>query len=370
MPCTLPKMPPVPKNGTVAVTGSAGFIGGWAVKLLLDKGYRVRACLRDSGDASKAGFLKAMPGFASGRLTLHSADLDKDACFDAIFKGCHGVLHISHVSDYSNEAYVRRVCDHIIASVNGSGSVSRVIVTSSVAAVMDEMDIQEFVRRPVVYEDRYPDDQNPRRKYSTQGYSIGKIHAQLSFAEAAEKSGGRWDAITCCPADNVGPILSAHQKNMGPWQHLIELMLRGKAIDPRMGPGLAAKRPWNIVDVRDDAEAHIRLLESVKVRNGERYIAWSTERFTAEEICSRIGQLLPELGHAPPPIVVTYPEKLKARQADFQKIWNGLDLRNDRIREATGIIFRPFDESLRDCVESLLCVAKVKPSVGEPISRL
>ena len=27
------------------------------------------------------------------------------------------------------------------------------------------------------------------------------------------------------------------------------------------------------------------------------------------------------------------------------------------MREATGITFRPFDESLRDCVESLLAVA-------------
>jgi nucleoside-diphosphate-sugar epimerase len=100
-------MAPIPQGGTVAVTGSAGFIGGWVVRQLLDKGYRVRACVRDAGDEKKTSFLKAMPGYASGRLTLHSANLDEDGCFDEIFKGCQGVAHLSHVSTYDDQDYVK-----------------------------------------------------------------------------------------------------------------------------------------------------------------------------------------------------------------------------------------------------------------------
>lgn len=348
-------MAPIPKRGTVAVTGAAGFLGGWVVRLLLDKGYRVRACVRNADDPVRTGFLKQMPGYASGRLTLHSADLDQPGCFDEIFRGCHGVAHISHVSDYNDQDYVARVCGHIIDSVNRSESVSRVVVTSSVAAVISEADIHEVVRRPVFYEGRFPDELNPKRTPERgQGYSMAKLVAERAFAEAAEQSGA-WDAITCCPGDNVGPIQSAHQKDMGPWQHNIETMLTG-GYDQNL-----VYRPWMTVDVRDDAECHIRLLESVDVKNGERFIAWSTDARDVEEICADIARLLPELGHDTPEVTDPFPDRIKAREAEFRAIWAGAELRNDRIRAVTGVTFRPLDESIRDCVESLLSIAKVRP---------
>ena len=350
-------MAPIPKGGTVAVTGSAGFIGSWVVRRLLDKGYHVRACVRDVNDAARTDFLRQMPGYASGRLTLHSADLDDNGCFDEIFKGCHGVAHISHVSGYDDLEYVHRVCYHIIASVNKSDTVTRVVVTSSVAAVISEADIHELERRPVLYEDRYPDESNPKRTPERgQGYSMGKVIAQRAFSDAAEQS-GRWDAITCCPADNVGPIQSPHQKDMGPWQHNIEMMLLGEYFQN------GAYRPWMTVDVRDDAECHIRLLESVQVQNGERYIAWSTDTMNVEDICASIDRLLPELGHDTPEVTDNFPDRIKAREQELRDVWAQCELRNDRIRAVTGVEFRPFDESLRDCVESLLTVAKVQPKL-------
>ena len=348
-------MAAIPRGGLVAVTGSAGFIGGWVVSLLLDKGYRVRACVRDVNNDDRVGFLKAMPGYSSGRLTLHSADLDEDGCFDEIFKGCNGVCHVSHVSDYNDQEYVEKVCAHMIESVNQSETVTRVIVTSSIAAVISEVDLQELVNRPVCYEDRYPDEQNPKRTPEKgQGYSMAKVVAQRAFSDAAEVN-GTWDAITCCPADNVGPILSAHQKDYGPWQHNIEMMLEGKYYQN------GAYRPWMTVDVRDDAESHIRLLESVHVANGERYIAWSTDTRNVEEVCESIDRLLPELEFDIPEVTDPFPERIQAREQEMRKIWAGCELRNDRIKAVTGVNFRELDESIRDCVESLISVAGIEP---------
>lgn len=345
-------MAPIPENGTVAVTGATGFIGGWVVQRLLDKGYRVKACVRDPDNIAKVGFLKKMGGASSGRLTLHAADLDIEGSFDDIFAGCHGVAHISHVSGYTDHEAISSVCAHLIESINKSGTVSRVVVTSSVAAVMSEMDLQELVRRPVLYEDRYPDASNPRRTPESQGYSMGKILAEQTFAGAAEAS-GRWDSITCCPADNVGPILSSHQQDFGPWQSHIKNMLLGRYEQNWV------YRPWFPVDVRDTADCHIGLLESTEVNNGERYIAWSTDAVDVAEVCAGIDRVLPELELEVTAPVEVHPDKLKAREASMRAIWRGCDLRNDRITQRLGYRFRPFDESLRDCVESLLAIGEV-----------
>jgi len=346
-------MAPIPQRGVVAVTGAAGFLGGWTVRQLLDRGHRVRACVRNTGDEARTGFLKAMPGYASGRLTLHDADLDQAGCLDEILQGCHGLAHIAHVSSYTDHDYVAGVCGHVIESVNKSETVTRAVVTSSIAAVISEMDLAEVRRRPVFYEDRFPDELNPRRTPDRQGYSMAKLIAERSFAEAAAANGG-WDAITVCPGDNVGPIQSAHQKNGGPWQHLIEGMLKGHCDQN------GVYRPWMTVDVRDDAECHVRLLESVAVKNGERYIAWSTDARNVEDICADIDRLLPELNHATPPITDPFSDRIKAREAEFRAIWAGATLRNDRMRAATGLVFRPLDDSIRDCVESLIAVAGVE----------
>ena len=166
---------------------------------------------------------------------------------------------------------------------------------------------------------------------------MGKVIAQHAFADAAAASGG-WDAVTVCPADNVGPILSAHQRTGGPWQHLIERMLEGHC---EIFQGTGPYRPWMTVDVRDDAACHVGLLASDRVANGERYLACSTETRDYEDIATSIGRVLPELHHDPGPIVDNSPERWKAREDEFRSIWAGLTLRNDRIRAAVPIDVPP-----------------------------
>ena len=178
----------------------------------------------------------------------------------------------------------------------------------------------------------------------------------LQAREEAAKESGRWDTIICCPGDNVGPIQSEHQKSGGPWQHLIELMLQGKC-----NPAVHGYRPWHTVDVRDHAACQVGLLESVFVRNGERYLACSTDRIDIEDVCRSIDRLLPELGYATPDLSEDLDEESLRKARERRAIYWGTDLRNDRIRALLNITFRPLDDSLRDCIESLLTVGRVRP---------
>ncbi|KAM1124321.1 hypothetical protein ACFX15_039115 [Malus domestica] len=62
------------ESRTVCVTGASGYIASWLVKLLLQKGYNVKATVRDPNDAKKTEHLLSLDG-AKERLHLFKADL-------------------------------------------------------------------------------------------------------------------------------------------------------------------------------------------------------------------------------------------------------------------------------------------------------
>ena len=55
-----------------------------------------------------------------------------------------------------------------------------------------------------------------------------------------------------------------------------------------------------------------------------------------------------------PEVTDPFPERIQAREQEMRKIWAGCELRNDRIKAVTSVNFRELDESIRDCVESLI----------------
>src|ERR1700712_4594444 len=82
-------------NATVVVTGGTGYLAGWVMTGLLERGYRVRTTVRNP---SKGEHLRAAIGARTGEavaatLELVSADLLDDQGWDAALAGADYVLH-------------------------------------------------------------------------------------------------------------------------------------------------------------------------------------------------------------------------------------------------------------------------------------
>jgi len=85
-PLTTPDMEPVPRSSPVAaVTGATGLLGNNLVRLLVDRGWRVRAVVRSATAASRT--LAGLP------VEAVVADLADGAALGAALDGCRAVFH-------------------------------------------------------------------------------------------------------------------------------------------------------------------------------------------------------------------------------------------------------------------------------------
>ena len=116
------------------------------------------------------------------------------------------------------------------------------------------------------------------------------------------------------------------------------------------------------VVVSGDGAVRLCSLGSAAVRCDSQGELGPAARSDVQQLVATIDRVLPELHHDPGVIADRTPERHREREAEFRSIWNGLELRNDRIRSVVPITFRPLDDSIRDCVESLIAVAGVEVS--------
>jgi NADP-dependent 3-hydroxy acid dehydrogenase YdfG len=126
----------------VTVTGAGGYLGEHLVKTLLEHGYTVRGTVRDPSKEEKLEVLKALPD-AAERLTFHAADLLVPGSFDSVVEGATYVVHSAspvalEVVANPEETLIRPAVEgteNVLASVQKSTTVKRVVLTGSFRAV-------------------------------------------------------------------------------------------------------------------------------------------------------------------------------------------------------------------------------------------
>lgn len=245
---------------TVLVTGGTGFVGGWTIIELLKRGYRVRTTVRD---LSKEAGLRAAIGQKvdpGDRLSVMAADLTSDAGWPEAVAGCEAVLHIASPLGAADHGDADKESALIEAAEGGTlrvlkaavdAGVPRVVMTSSAAACTPE----PLPGRPIDETD-WTDPAQP----DLSAYRKSKVLAELAAWKFME--GKATTLTTIMPGAIFGPVLSRGQLgSVG----IIQRLLNGQPpAMPRLG--------FNITDVRDLAELHIRAMETPDAA-GERFIA-------------------------------------------------------------------------------------------------
>lgn len=247
------------QNSLVLVTGASGFIAGHCVRELLEHGYQVRGTVRSLAAREKYAHLQVIAERLGGSLELVEADLDDDRGWPEAVAGCTYVLHVA--SPFPSQT-PKNEMDLIRPAVEGtrrvlkacaaSGTVRRVVVTSSVAAVA------------FGHEDRRlrteADWSNVER---CQPYQKSKTLAERAAWELVQKlpPAQRFELVVVNPGFVLGPMLNADPGTSG--EVVRKLMMREMPACPRIG--------FAPVDVRDLAVAH-RLAMETPGAAGNRYI--------------------------------------------------------------------------------------------------
>ena len=255
----------------VLLTGASGYIGKHIALELLNRGYEVRASVRNLGraDEVRAAVYPKLHDSSNldDRLTFVELDLEDDRGWDEALNGVDVMIHSASpfpiASPKDESELIRPAVEGTIRALkaaHGAG-VSRVVLTSSNAAVYG---CELPAGMEAFDETMWTDVTHP----------IGRI-AYTKSKTLAEKAA--WDFIQSeAPGivlTTINPVLvlgAPLDKNFGSSISVIQRLLNGK--DPML-PNLK----FAIVDVQDVARMHVGAISNEKTF-GQRILASSETR--------------------------------------------------------------------------------------------
>lgn len=335
----------------VLVTGGTGYLASWIVKLLLDEGKTVHTTVRKKNQTDKYNHLLDIDAKSPGKLEIFEADLLKDGSFFDAMQGCELVIHTASpfvllgLKDPQKELIdpAMQGTRNVLASVNQTESVKRVVLTSSIAAMYgDAIDLLNE-KGGVMTEECW----NITSSLRHQPYSYSKLLAEKEAWKMAREQ-NRWDLVVINPGLIFGPSLSKRSDSTS-----INLMI--ELATGKFKTGVPAGKYAN-VDVRDVAKAHV--LAGFNPDASGRHLAASSEDDFLE-IAQIIRSKYPKLP-LPKGYVPKWLFSLLAPAIGFSRkfVKNnvGFDVRfdNSYIRKDLGIEFRPFRDTICDHVDQLI----------------
>jgi nucleoside-diphosphate-sugar epimerase len=348
---------------TVLVTGGSGYIGGWCVTALLQQGYVVRTTVRDLAKEPAVRASVARTVDPGNRLSFHAVNLTSDDGWDAAVAGCDYVLHVASPLGVANpkdsdELIVpaREGAKRAVGTAIRAG-VRRVVLTSSVAATNLGARATDFAHPEVGNvggdwisdETVWTDPEAP--KLGT--YAKSKTLAERAAWDLINASDGTTSMATVNPALVLGPVTSG---DFSESVQVVERLMSGRVPGlPRLG--------FNVVDVRDVADLHIRAMTDPKAA-GERFIAAGHYAWMADLAALLRERLGAEAAKVPTRRVPDFVIRLAGLfDKDLGSVTPNLGYKHDysseKAQRMLGWKPRPLEETILDCARSLVATGVI-----------
>ena len=351
----------IAKKKKVLVTGGTGFIAGWIIKQLVEAGVSVHTTVRDPSDVDKVSHLLDLSKKGPGKVILFKANLLETGSFDAAIEDCSIVFHTASpfvfkfndpVKDFIDPAL--KGTQNVLASVNSTASVERVVLTSSCTAIYGDANECELAPNKTLNEGIW----NTTSSVSHQPYSYSKTIAEQE-AWKLVKAQDQWSLVVINPSLVLGPTISGKSTSAS---HDICL---------QMGDGTmkAGAPPFQIgmVDVRDVAEAHIRAA----------YISGASGRhIVSKESCTplKLSKMLQDKYGEDYPLpkkelpkwlvwlVGPFLDKTMTRKIISKNMGHSWRADNSKSKEKLGVEYRYIETSIKEMFQQMIDEGQLKKS--------
>ena len=347
-------MQSIDRSKPILVTGATGYVAGWLVKKLLDEGLTVHAAVRDPNNTSKLQVLQNLADNSQGTIRFFTSDLLEEGSYNEAMQGCELVFHTASPFTVSVPDPQRDLVDpavngtrNVLASVNQTDSVKRVVLTSSVAGIYDAVKDAEDAPEGKFTEAVW----NTRSSLTNNPYSYSKVQAEKA-AWAIAQAQQRWDLVAINPGLVLGPAIGTASTS----DSFAVLTQIGDGSMRSGAPAVAMAA----VDVREVAQAHFAAAFIPEAEG--RYIinGYDSNLFEMAQILhSRFGDRYPIPNKKVPKFLLWLIAPIVTKgQLSRQNVSRnvGIDYHFDNsksIREL-GIEYRPLEQTLADMFEYMI----------------
>jgi nucleoside-diphosphate-sugar epimerase len=318
------------------------------VREFLEHGYEVRGTVRSLANPKKVDHLRELGRKHGGRLTLVEADLENDNGWKQAVAGCTWVEHVASpfpaAAPADENELIRPAVEgtlRVLRAAADSGTVRRVVLTSSVAAVA------------------YGHGDIGGRTLSEEDWSVpDKCEAYQKSKTLAERAA--WDFVKGLPEGRrieltvinpgfvAGPLSGPDIGTSG--EVVGRLMRRELPACPEIG--------FATVDVRDVAIAH-RLATQTPAAAGQRFIA-AGDHVWMQDIGRVLAEEFGPKGYRPPTGKLPYPVMWLVARFDksvrlvLQYVGKREEVSHEKARRILGWEPRPLRETIIDMANSMI----------------